>query len=183
MFMQSFDSSRFFILLVHNLLGNLVILFISSNDSTMASISWLLLFMAEYPEIQKKVQDEIDYFAGRDGVVSFDDKAKLPYTMATIFEMLRWVSVAPFPPPRLWVYVCYTTLKCFIYFLIRHTGNNYDNILSIPYSNRNHNQYIISIWVPKSEDAREIFAVIPIFKSSLYFGKREITLFFSYFKV
>lgn len=84
-----------------NLLGNLIILFISSNDSTMASISWLLLLMCAHPDVQEKVHDEIHSLAGRDGVVNFDDKAKLPYTMATIFEMLRIVSVAPLIPPRL----------------------------------------------------------------------------------
>ena len=86
---------------VENLLGNLIILFISSHDTTMATISWLLLYMAAYPDIQKKVHDEIDSVVGRDGVIYFDDKAKFPYTMATIFEMLRHVSIAPMTPPRM----------------------------------------------------------------------------------
>ena len=57
--------------------------------------------MAEHPDIQKRVHDEIDSVAGRDGVIYYDDRAKYPYTMATVFEMLRHVSVAPLNPPRL----------------------------------------------------------------------------------
>lgn len=57
--------------------------------------------MAEYPDIQKKIHDEIDSVVGRDGIIYFDDKAKFPYTMATIFEVLRHVSIAPLTPPRM----------------------------------------------------------------------------------
>lgn len=57
--------------------------------------------MAEYPDIQKKIHDEIDSVVGRDGIIYFDDKAKFPYTMATIFEVLRHVSIAPLSPPRM----------------------------------------------------------------------------------
>ncbi|XP_054710978.1 uncharacterized protein LOC129220571 [Uloborus diversus] len=85
---------------VDNLLGNLFLLFISGLDSTLSSIGWLLLLMADHPDVQKKVQEEIDAAFGRDGTVYFDDKVKLPYTMATILEMHRWVSIAAIYPPR-----------------------------------------------------------------------------------
>lgn len=94
-------SLTFKYFLVDCLVGNLIVLFMSSHDSTKASISWLLLYMAEYPDIQKKIHDEIDSVVGRDGIIYFDDKAKFPYTMATIFEVLRHVSIAPLTPPRM----------------------------------------------------------------------------------
>lgn len=85
---------------VETLLGNLFILFIAGNDSTLAGMSWLLLLMAAHQDIQKKVHDEIDKVVGKDGTIYHEDKFKLPYTMATIFEMTRWVSISAIFPPR-----------------------------------------------------------------------------------
>lgn len=85
---------------METLLGNLFILFIAGNDSTLAGMSWLLLLMAAHQDIQKKVHDEIDKVVGKDGTIYHEDKFKLPYTMATIFEMTRWVSISAIFPPR-----------------------------------------------------------------------------------
>ncbi|XP_054710734.1 cytochrome P450 2C31-like [Uloborus diversus] len=85
---------------IDNLLGNLFLLFVAGLDSTLASIAWLLILMAEHQEVQKKVHEEIDSVLGRDGTVYFDDKVKLPYTSATILEMHRWASISPIYPPR-----------------------------------------------------------------------------------
>ncbi|GIY73953.1 cytochrome P450 2E1 [Caerostris extrusa] len=85
---------------VENLQGNLFMLFVAGQDSTNASVGWLLLLMAKYPAVQEKVCEEIDQVIGRDGTVYFSDKIKLPYTMATALEMMRWISINPLFPPR-----------------------------------------------------------------------------------
>lgn len=85
---------------VLNLIGNLIILFIAGNDSTMSGLSWLLLLMAGKQDVQRKVQEEIEGVLGRDGIPSFDERNKFPYTMATILETMRWASIAPLFPPR-----------------------------------------------------------------------------------
>ncbi|GBM51433.1 Cytochrome P450 2J1 [Araneus ventricosus] len=85
---------------VANLRGNLLILFLSGQDSTIASLSWLMLLMAKYKDVQKKVCDEIDNVIGRDGVVSYNDRAKLPYTTAVQNEMMRWIAINPIFAPR-----------------------------------------------------------------------------------
>ncbi|GFR01574.1 cytochrome P450 2G1 [Trichonephila clavata] len=85
---------------VINLRGNLLMLFLSGQDATIASVSWLLLLMAKYSDVQTKVCEEIDRVIGRDGTVYFNDKTKLPYTMATMLEMLRYISINPLFPPR-----------------------------------------------------------------------------------
>ncbi|GFQ87575.1 cytochrome P450 2C23 [Trichonephila clavata] len=81
---------------VINLRGNLLMLFLAGQDATIASVSWLLLLMAKYPDVQTKVCEEIDRVIGRDGTVYFNDKTKLPYTMATMLEMLRYISIILF---------------------------------------------------------------------------------------
>lgn len=85
---------------VENLIGHMIALFIGGSDTVVASLNWLLLLMAEHPKVQEKVEQEIYDVFGRDGQTSWDDKKKLPYTMATIFEMERWASITRFYPPR-----------------------------------------------------------------------------------
>ncbi|XP_035220947.1 cytochrome P450 2U1-like [Stegodyphus dumicola] len=85
---------------IENLLGNLVILFIAGNESTYAGVIWLLLLMTTYEDVQEKVHQEIDAVIGKDGTVCFDDKIKTPYTLATIMEMARFISINPIYPPR-----------------------------------------------------------------------------------
>lgn len=85
---------------VENLIGNSAALFVGGSDTTSASISWLLVLMAENQKVQEKVQKEIDDVLSRDGPINWDDRKKLPFTMATIFEMERWASIVPFYAPR-----------------------------------------------------------------------------------
>ncbi|GFT13111.1 cytochrome P450 2J5 [Nephila pilipes] len=85
---------------IDTLRGNLLILFLTGQDSNVASVTWLLLLMAKYPDVQEKVCDEIDRVIGRDGTVYYGDKLKLPYSMATVQEMLRYIAIAPLFPPR-----------------------------------------------------------------------------------
>ncbi|GFW17740.1 cytochrome P450 2U1 [Trichonephila clavipes] len=85
---------------IDNLRGNLLILFLAGQDSNIASVTWLLLLMAKYPHVQRKVCDEIDQVIGRDGVVYYGDKLKLPYSMATVLEMFRYIALGSLFPPR-----------------------------------------------------------------------------------
>lgn len=85
---------------VINLRGNLLMLFLAGQDSNIASVGWLLLLMVKFPDVQKKVCDEIDQVFGRDATIYYNDKTKLPYTMATLFEMMRYISINPLFPPR-----------------------------------------------------------------------------------
>lgn len=85
---------------IDNLRGNLLILFLAGQDSNIASVTWLLLLMAKYPDVQKKVCDEIDQVIGRDGIVYYGDRLKLPYSMATVLEMFRYIAFGSLFPPR-----------------------------------------------------------------------------------
>ena len=60
----------------------------------------MLLYMVLYPEIQRKVQKEIDEVVGRDREVRFQDKVNLPYTEAVINEVRRIATPFPMTPPR-----------------------------------------------------------------------------------
>ena len=51
--------------------------------------------MLLHPEMQKKVQDELDAVTGRERLPTFEDRPKLPYISAICKELLRWRPVVP----------------------------------------------------------------------------------------
>lgn len=62
-----------------------------------------LLAMALYPEVQARVQAEIDAVIGQDRFPSVEDRGadKMPYVEASILESLRWNPPASTGVPHL----------------------------------------------------------------------------------
>ncbi|XP_051573113.1 cytochrome P450 2K6-like [Myxocyprinus asiaticus] len=82
-----------------NLFYSINNLFAAGTDTTTTTLCWSLLLMAKYPEIQDKVQEEIDrVIGGRQPVV--EDRKNLPYTDAVIHETQRLASILPISVPR-----------------------------------------------------------------------------------
>ncbi|ETE58108.1 Cytochrome protein, partial [Ophiophagus hannah] len=63
--------------------------FSAGTDTTLASLMWALLLLTNHPDIQEKVQKEIEDVFGSSGTISYQDQKKLPYTNAVIHEMQR----------------------------------------------------------------------------------------------
>lgn len=76
-------------------------LFIAGTDTTANSVLWVLLYLAIHPDIQDKVQAEIDKVVGTHRVVSLTDKGSLPFTEATIMEVQRLTVVVPLAIPHM----------------------------------------------------------------------------------
>ena len=53
-----------------NLTGTIMDLFSNGSESTASTIRWILFYMAKYPEVQAKVQGEIDSVVPRDRLPS-----------------------------------------------------------------------------------------------------------------
>jgi cytochrome P450 len=51
--------------------------------------------MVLFPDVQKRVQAELDEVVGRKRLPTFDDRASLPYLEATIKESLRFHPPTP----------------------------------------------------------------------------------------
>ncbi|XP_056588451.1 cytochrome P450 2J6-like isoform X2 [Triplophysa dalaica] len=83
-----------------NLIHCLLDLFGAGTESTAKSLSWGLLYMAKYPEVQEKVQAEIDHVIGQTRQPLMEDRTYLPYTYAVIHEVQRFANVLAFIPPR-----------------------------------------------------------------------------------
>ena len=63
-------------------------------DTVTHTIRYTMMTMALYPEIQTRVQVELDNVIGRDRFPEFDDEGVLPYTAATITEIYRYHSLS-----------------------------------------------------------------------------------------
>ncbi|XP_072537927.1 cytochrome P450 2J4-like [Salminus brasiliensis] len=70
-------------------------LFIAGTETTFTTLYWGLLYMIKYPDIQAKVQAEIDQVFGSSRQPSMMDRDNLPYTNAVIHEIQRIGNIIP----------------------------------------------------------------------------------------
>ncbi|XP_072505770.1 cytochrome P450 2J2-like isoform X2 [Notamacropus eugenii] len=75
-------------------------IFLAGTETTSTTLRWALLYMALYPEIQGKIQAEIDKVIGQSRQPTMADKENVPYTNATIHEVQRISDIFPYNVPR-----------------------------------------------------------------------------------
>ncbi|XP_075738320.1 cytochrome P450 2C70-like isoform X1 [Rhipicephalus microplus] len=84
-----------------NLLGNVVNFFGAGSNTVQLSIQWHLLNCADKVDtVQRNIQNEVDRVVGRERQPCWEDHNRMHFTMATIWEMHRWRTVAPLSIPR-----------------------------------------------------------------------------------
>ncbi|NXR78664.1 CP2J2 protein, partial [Pycnonotus jocosus] len=76
-------------------------LMFAGTETTSSTLRWALLFMAIHPEIQARVQAEIDAVIGQARPPALEDRNSLHYTNAVIHEVQRKGNVIPFNAPRM----------------------------------------------------------------------------------
>ncbi|XP_058043386.1 cytochrome P450 2J2-like [Ahaetulla prasina] len=74
--------------------------FAAGTESTFASMIWALLMLTNHPDIQEKIQKEIEDVFGFSRSISYQDRKKLPYTNAVILEMQRLKYAVLIGAPR-----------------------------------------------------------------------------------
>ncbi|NWU76748.1 CP2J2 protein, partial [Onychorhynchus coronatus] len=84
-----------------NLIQTIFDLIIAGTETTATTLCWALLFMVVYPDIQEKVQKELDAVLGCSHVFCYEDRKKLPYTNAVVHEIQRFSNIILIALPRL----------------------------------------------------------------------------------
>ncbi|XP_017157561.1 cytochrome P450 2K1-like [Poecilia reticulata] len=82
-----------------NLSATVLNLFAAGTETTSTTLRWSLLFMAKFPQIQDKVQEELRRVIG-DRQVQVADRKNLPYTDAVIHETQRMANITPTTLPH-----------------------------------------------------------------------------------
>ncbi|XP_069839972.1 cytochrome P450 2W1-like [Dendropsophus ebraccatus] len=81
-----------------NFLASAFDLFLGGTETTSTTIQWAMLLMMKYPHIQKKVQEEIENVIGLERPPSWDDQKVLPYCLAVVHEVQRFVNIFQYLP-------------------------------------------------------------------------------------
>ncbi len=82
---------------IRQLIGDLLS---AGIDTSAQTISWLLLILANRPEIQSKVHEELDRVIGLDSTPTLEDRERLPYLNAVLLEDMRYRTVGPLGVPH-----------------------------------------------------------------------------------
>ncbi|XP_068597103.1 cytochrome P450 1B1 [Brachionichthys hirsutus] len=72
----------------------------ASQDTLSTALQWIILIMVRYPEVQARLQREVDRVVTRSRLPSIEDQAELPYVMAFIHEVMRYTSFVPLTIPH-----------------------------------------------------------------------------------
>nr|XP_006811120.1 PREDICTED: cytochrome P450 1A5-like [Saccoglossus kowalevskii] len=74
--------------------------FLAGLDTTINTLNWFVAYLTYYPDVQSKVQREIDDVIGDGRLPLLSDKGKLPYCEAVIYEVMRIRTVVPLAIPH-----------------------------------------------------------------------------------
>ncbi|CAK8696052.1 unnamed protein product [Clavelina lepadiformis] len=75
-------------------------IFVAGTDTTATAVCWIVLYLCKYPDVQKKMQQEIDDVIGQSGVPKISLMDRFPYTRAVIQEVTRIRPIVPLNVPH-----------------------------------------------------------------------------------
>ncbi|XP_070267334.1 cytochrome P450 2D14-like isoform X1 [Myotis yumanensis] len=76
-------------------------LFFAGMVTTSTTLAWALLLMILHPDVQHRVQKEIDETIGQARRPEMADQARMPFTMAVVHEVQRFGDIIPLGVPHM----------------------------------------------------------------------------------
>ncbi|XP_017904335.1 PREDICTED: cytochrome P450 2D14 isoform X2 [Capra hircus] len=76
-------------------------LFSAGMVTTSTTLAWALLLMILHPDVQRRVQQEIDEVIGKVRRPEMGDQALMPFTVAVVHEVQRFADIAPLGVPHM----------------------------------------------------------------------------------
>ncbi|KAL7889766.1 hypothetical protein AOLI_G00020240 [Acnodon oligacanthus] len=80
--------------------STLVDIFGASQDTVSTALQWIVHVLVRFPDLQKRLQEEIDKVLDRSCLPTIEDQPRLPYVMAFIYEVMRFTSFIPLTIPH-----------------------------------------------------------------------------------
>ncbi|XP_048836465.1 cytochrome P450 2C19-like [Brienomyrus brachyistius] len=84
----------------NNMIFTVINLFLAGTETTSTTLRYALMLLIKHPDIQERVQIEIDTVIGRDRCPMMEDRKSLPFTNAVIHEVQRFLDILPFSLPH-----------------------------------------------------------------------------------
>ncbi|XP_070455753.1 cytochrome P450 2D14-like isoform X2 [Equus przewalskii] len=76
-------------------------LFFAGMVTTSTTLAWALLLMILHPDVQRRVQQEIDEVIGQARRPEMGNQACMPFTMAVVHEVQRFADITPLGVPHM----------------------------------------------------------------------------------
>ncbi|KAF8629383.1 hypothetical protein AX17_005679 [Amanita inopinata Kibby_2008] len=99
-YLENTDGSGMSAEYVRNVKEIAATVFTAGSHTTASVLLSFTLAMVLYPEVQKKIQGELDRIVDQGRLPDFGDEESLPYLVATIKETLRWIPTTPVALPH-----------------------------------------------------------------------------------
>uniref|UniRef100_A0A8C0BSK8 Uncharacterized protein n=1 Tax=Buteo japonicus TaxID=224669 RepID=A0A8C0BSK8_9AVES len=81
-----------------NLIASILDLVMAGTETIATTLQWAILLMMKYPEIQKKVQEEIGRTVQAGNWATYEDRKNMPFTNAVLHEVQRFITLLPHVP-------------------------------------------------------------------------------------
>ncbi|XP_033639373.1 cytochrome P450 2J6-like [Asterias rubens] len=82
---------------LYHILNDLIF---AGTETMSSTLRWALLYMIVFPDVQEKIQAELDSVLEKDQLPSIEDRQNLPYTEATLMEVQRMANITALPYPH-----------------------------------------------------------------------------------